>query len=256
MRVATRNTNGKSADVVADNLVRLRKSVGPLDLVVLTETCQPPDDLWNAASAVWCGTDLRRGVAVFSFVGEARLASPWQPTYVQGRLHVAVVPTAFAGPRWAIPVEIESGDGPTLHVLAIWADNTSNDRPATQAIRDLRSWLAHPHSLVLGDFNNHRVWDHKRLNEKDHARSVEELGSLGLLSTFHVSHGRFESRHQDDRDHPTFWMYNSVEKPHHIDFVYAPASWIRDDPSSVVIGGHTEYAGDHAPVVATTEVRA
>ena len=155
--------------------------------------------------------------------------------------------------RWVIPAVVRHGaSGWELKILAVWADNSGNERPATQALTTYRGWLATGDVIVAGDFNHHRKWDHKNDNPLDHAHTVHGLANRGLQSTYHASRQTAERPDDRDEDAPTFWMYGHEDKPHHIDFVYAPVSWIR--PDTVEIGSHHEFPGsarsDHAAVVA------
>jgi endonuclease/exonuclease/phosphatase family metal-dependent hydrolase len=244
----TWNTNAKS-----HNDVRLVVASACPQVVVLTEARQPPTDLYEASSAWWFGEDTKRGVLVLGFDGAVV-----EPVGVaagrEGDCLVSDLSARSRETRWAERATTRFANGGVLNVLAVWADNSSSARPATAAIREHREWLSGGCSIVAGDFNNHRKWDHKRFNQKDHARTVDELSNLGLMSAFHVSHGRFETRHCEDCDAPTFWPHNKGN-PHHIDFIYAPAHWIRDDPESVTVGLTRSRVGDHERVIAELEPR-
>lgn len=154
---------------------------------------------------------------------------------------------------WNLPVRI-SGDV-EFRLLAVWSDNQHAARPTTQAIRHIQSndWADSGPLIVAGDFNNHRKWDHPGANEKDHKTTVGLLCMLGLTSAYHHSRGLPEAKDVVE-EHPTFWMYGHEDKPHHVDFIYAPVESIRRSADSVTVGTHESIVGsklsDHAPIVA------
>ena len=152
---------------------------------------------------------------------------------------------------WVLPVEVT---GPaSFNLMGVWADNSSAFRPVTAAVRKYADWLSGGASVVAGDFNNHRKWDHQGYNERDHKVTMDALSKLGLVSAYHRAHRIGESRLPPETD-MTFWEAFNEDKGHHIDFIYAPAPWILERPSDVEVGEWARYVqsrvSDHAPVTA------
>jgi endonuclease/exonuclease/phosphatase family metal-dependent hydrolase len=256
LRVATWNVRRARHDDIADVVKSLEA-----DILVLQEIPRAVEaaEVFGATDVSAVGTDERTQLAVFTF----------------GQFEVGEPPTVTWQPRdlmWTLPVQIE---GPTpIRLLGVWADNSAGDhRPATKAIRHLvDDWPGKGPQVVAGDFNHHRKWDHVGYNDKDHKLTVDLLASLGLVSAYHRSRGIGESRVQhercDDRsgdqvcshtgDAPTFWQHGHDDKPHHIDYIYAPAEFIREKATDVTVGSYPEVVAcglsDHAPVVASIQI--
>jgi endonuclease/exonuclease/phosphatase family metal-dependent hydrolase len=111
--------------------------------------------------------------------------------------------------------------------------------------------------IVAGDFNHHRKWDHKRNAEQDprNHQYVERIlrERYGLASVYHQHHIGPSGERLPEQ--PTFWQAYARDKPHHIDYVYAPESCITDSPDGAWVGLWDDFAApghrlsDHAPLV-------
>jgi endonuclease/exonuclease/phosphatase family metal-dependent hydrolase len=195
-------------------------------------------DVLGASGVRWVGSDPATQLAVLTF-GDFTLADGPNVDF-EDEL------------KWVLPVEVK---GPaSFHLLGVWADNENAFRPATAAIRHLDAWLADGPSVVAGDFNHHRKWDHQGYNERDHKVTSDLLARLGLVSAYHRSRERGESRLPVEEE-PTFWMHFDELKAHHIDYVYAPFASIKERAADVNVASFDDIVNarisDHAPVVVT-----
>jgi endonuclease/exonuclease/phosphatase family metal-dependent hydrolase len=93
-------------------------------------------------------------------------------------------------------------------------------------------------TVIAGDFNAQR--------HRDHLANVETLKRRGLVNAYHAFHGLDPTAEVP----PTSFHRRQESSPHHMDFVFVPATWLID---SVEIGTFEEYAkrglSDHVPVV-------
>ena len=105
----------------------------------------------------------------------------------------------------------------------------------------MRKGLFDDHGRVGSD--GAELWDDQPTRE--HA-----LARRGLVSGYHAA-----TDTTPRNELPTMWTAYKKDKPHHIDYVYAPASWIV--PGAASIGAWDDFAAtrlsDHAPVVVTLD---
>ncbi|HUF96978.1 MAG TPA: hypothetical protein VMM60_02540 [Ilumatobacter sp.] len=125
--------------------------------------------------------------------------------------------------RWTLGAQIV-GPHP-FFLLAVWAHNEWAFRPVNAAIADHSEQLASGRAIVAGDFNNGCRWDGTTGNKKDHRHTVELLHHCCLVSAYHQSWNMNENVacHEADK---TFWSGFNSAKGDHIDFIYAPVTWI------------------------------
>jgi exonuclease III len=111
-------------------------------------------------------------------------------------------------------------------------------RQATRLIEQ----LPHDHlpTVVAGDFNASK--------SREHLGNVQRFADLGLVSAYHAYHGADQSAIEV---HPTSYFQWNRSRPHHMDFVFVPATWRID---SVEVGTFDDYSArggmsDHTPVI-------
>jgi exodeoxyribonuclease-3 len=193
-------------------------------------------------SAVWVGSNPRKGLGVFSF-GPYRL--------MQHRRYDPAI-------TYALPIRVE---GPTsFRLLAVWAHyglaplRMSTLGPTLLALATYRRFLREQPSIVAGDLNNHVRWD-KPKKAWSHANAVAAFDRLGLVSAYHV----FEGVDHGAERHPTFyWRTRSTDGPtYHIDYVFVPRASL-GGLRSVSVGARSEWIAtglsDHAPVMVEVDL--
>jgi endonuclease/exonuclease/phosphatase family metal-dependent hydrolase len=241
IRITTWNVRRASYDDVAEQLRRRR-----CDVLVLQECARPDDStVLGETSHAWRGRDPKTGVGVFTFGGfhihdeqsQELVGEDFEIDYM------TMLP-------WVLPVHITGGHD--FNVMGVWADNSTSFRPLTEAVRRYGGWLRERPSIVAGDFNHHRKWDHVHYNERDHTVTMDELARLGLVSAYHRARGVGESVSELEDD-MTFWQSFDLARAHHIDYVYAPANWIQRKATDVSVDQDVikRRLSDHAAVTVT-----
>lgn len=101
-------------------------------------------------------------------------------------------------------------------------------------------------AIIAGDFNSNAKW-HSSEIWWNHSDVVSELEDLGIRSLYHQ---HFNEMHGAESI-PTFFLQKNIEKPYHIDFVFAAESTISTQRFSMEIGGAEDWLtlSDHLPVV-------
>ena len=233
------------------------------DLLVLAEVPKPTRadlDLLGVApdNHRWRGSMAHKGLGVFTFneytvVGDGPRQPPVPAGYQVGR-----DPDADRSIRpWVLPVEVSLPTDLVLRFVGTWASNRKDFRPLTVALEEWEDWLSGGPVIVAGDFNHHRKWDRKRRAETDvrnHAYMERLLFDRhNLVSVYH--HALRGANGEPAKEVPTFWQSFDQAKPHHIDYVYAPAPCVGPDPADVEVGTWDHYAApghrlsDHAPLI-------
>ena len=198
------------------------------DVAVIQECPRPSEE---SDQCLWFGENPRQGIAVFSWGG-----------YRLRRL-----PIAIDVPNFTIPIEIT---GPTNCVLlVVWAKPSRGFRYVEAVVRavDLYSpIIAQSATLLIGDLNSNQIWDSSHSVTSNHSALVRKLSALGMVSCYHAY---FDEEHGAETT-PTFNLHRKQERPYHIDFCFAPVSWI-PRLRSVQIGSFEEWKqlSDHRPVL-------
>lgn len=160
-------------------------------------TPQPNDFLWY-------GDTGKKGIAIFSYsIYKFRLLKEFNPDY-----------------RYVVPLEVTDGKNSFL-LFAVWAmDNKQNPLAryigqVWNAINYYQTILSE-NSILIGDFNSNQIWDEKD-RVANHTDVVNFLMALNIESLYHK---QFDEQHGKE-SLKTFFMYRNVEKPYHIDYVFA-----------------------------------
>ena len=77
---------------------------------------------------------------------------------------------------------------------------------------------------------------------------VSELAKIGIRSMYH----EFTKEEQGEEQTPTFYMNRNVEKPYHIDYVFASSDLMSRDSSALEVGSPNKWLehSDHMPIIA------
>lgn len=195
MKLVAWNCAKKAPDKVPVLIERLTP-----DVAVISECCDEASLrrelglLMPECTIAWVGRRRSCGLAVLGF-------GPWTAELDEDALALV------DGMEWVCPVRI---DGPApFRLLGVWADNSTERRPATEAVRVLGDWLASGPSVVAGDFNNDIIWDRGEGDERDHTVMVDLLRERGLQVVPNRS--------------PTFHLTKNPEKPYVLDHVFVPS---------------------------------
>ena len=197
------------------------------DIVVLTEARRPHDDLPNSH---WFG---ERSLGVLVLAGpELRLERPSSGAGCVHRLSVSGAHSFDLIATWTYP--------PPSYLGAF-----------TRGMQQLRGTTRRGSTVLMGDLNGGPQFDkpRSRLRWSD---AFAQLSIEDLHSAYHtirsVTHG--------SEVEATHWHLSDAERPFHIDYCFAPSSWLRQ-ATSLTVGSHTEWSAlsDHAPVILDVDLR-
>ncbi len=186
-------------------------------------------------SALWIGSNLHKGLAVFSF-GKYRL-----------KLHDNYTDSL----RLVAPVLV-TGGACEFHLLAIWSNNPSDKdgryvAQVWKAIHYYDKLLAGSHCILAGDFNSNTIWD-KSHKTGSHSDVVKLLEGKKIFSTYHL----FHKQKQGAEKHPTHYLYRHKDKNYHLDYCFASEGFAKD-LKQVQVGSFKKWCAlsDHVPLMVT-----
>ncbi len=188
-------------------------------------------------SAFWFGTNIHKGLGVFSFNG----------------YKINVLPEYNENFKIVAPFLV-SKDGNSFHLYAVWANNhfDTDGRYIEQvwkAIHHYDKSLSSIPSILAGDFNSNSIWD-KSHGEKSHSAVVDYLYKRDIVSAYHS----FFGQSQGEETQPTLYMYRNQSKPYHIDYCFLSSSFA-SHLQSVEVGDFDSwsYLSDHVPIIVELE---
>lgn len=207
------------------------------DIVIVPE-CEHPDKLQFPAGTrlpkdvYWAGTNLHKGLGVFSY-----------STY-RFRLH----PSYDASFKNILPL-IVTGGKIDFTLFAIWANNPADKGyeyvgQVWKALSYYDKLLKGDKTILVGDFNSNTIWD-KPKREGNHSAVVNLLANKKIHSLYH----QFYNQQQGKEKHNTLFMYRHKDKPYHLDYCFASADFA-DKIIRVKVGTHKKWCGlsDHTPL--------
>jgi len=183
-----------------------------------------------SADYLWTGKTKNKGLGVFARHG----------------IKIEKVPLDIDPLELFLPVQV-NGEWP---LLATWTKhaNSPNFKYIGQLwklLQNHKSFLRHPQSAVIGDFNSNKRWD-----EWDrwwnHSDVVRELSEIGLESAYHEYYGE----PQGGETRPTLFLNRNIVKAYHIDYGFFGATWSIEN---VEVGKAEQWleVSDHMPVIFT-----
>lgn len=182
---------------------------------------------------IWYGDTGKKGIGIFSFSNyKFKLLKEFNPEY-----------------RYIVPIEVTDGTN-SLLLFAVWAmDNKKNPLAryigqVWNAVNYYQTTLTN-NSILIGDFNSNQIWDDKE-RVGNHTEVVNFLNNLKIESLYHKQQDEI----QGQETLKTFFMYRNLEKPYHIDYVFASHNLIINGYN--LIFGKPEHwidKSDHIPLV-------
>lgn len=155
-------------------------------------------------------------------------------------------------PKYVVPIEVS---GPTNFVLlAVWAKRNPGApyvEGVVRAVRAYRDLISQNATVIAGDLNSNKIWDHKRAADLSHSGLVALAAELGLTSSYHA----FYKEAQGEESQATFYFQWKKNRPYHIDYVFVPETWL-PHLSRVEVGSYEGWKihSDHRPVVVTVDL--
>ncbi|MGW8121818.1 endonuclease/exonuclease/phosphatase family protein [Roseivirga echinicomitans] len=182
---------------------------------------------------LWYGDTGKKGIGIFSFSNfKFKLLKEFNPEF-----------------RYIIPLEVADGTNSFL-LFAIWAmDNKKNPLARYigqiwNAINYYQATLTN-NTILIGDFNSNQIWD-KKERVGNHTDVVNFLRNLEIESLYHKQ----QNENHGQESLKTFFMYRNLQKPYHIDYVFASNSLIKNG-YNLTFGKPENWIdkSDHIPMV-------
>jgi exonuclease III len=208
------------------------------DLYVIQE-CEKPENStdgyrsWSGTN-FWRGENKHKGLGIFAKQGVEITLLPWED----------------GGLQLFLPVRVND----RFNLVAVWTKQANS--PTFGYIGQLWKYLelhkdklAAGNAVLCGDLNSNKIWD---VWDRwwNHSDVVRELGNANMQSLYHLATGE----EQGVESTPTFFLHRKLNRPYHIDFVFASSGLFRPEFNVVSIGNHAEWLehSDHMPVAFTT----
>ena len=213
------------------------------DILIIPE-CEHPDKLIfsgevpEPTSIIWQGTNQNKGLGVFSY----------------GKYTLKLLRNHNPDIKTILPINV-SGGAIDFTLFAVWAFNPLDKEynyvgQVWKAINFYEKILKKKEAIIAGDFNSNVIWD-KLKRKSNHSMVVEKLQSLHIHSAYH----KYLNEVPGKETKPTFFMYHHKDKPYHLDYCFASATFM-DHLIDVEVGAYREWKkrSDHKPLFVTFDL--
>lgn len=135
----------------------------------------------------------------------------------------------------------------SFNLLGVWAMP-----PYVEMIHDFfdeNTSLFNEKLVMCGDFNSNTIWDKEHRtkdregNAKDQTNMNRKLESRNLKSVYH----NLNNEEQGKESQKTFYLYRHLDKPYHIDYVYAGEGIVNN--LEILDADEWINLSDHIPLV-------
>lgn len=135
----------------------------------------------------------------------------------------------------------------SFNLLGVWAMP-----PYVEIIHDFfdaNTSLFDENLIMCGDFNSNSIWDKEHRtkdndgNAKDQTNLNRKLESCNLISAYH----KLNNEKQGKESQSTFFLYRHLDRPYHIDYVYAADGIVND--LKILSADKWINLSDHIPIV-------
>ncbi|WP_405306124.1 endonuclease/exonuclease/phosphatase family protein [Methanobrevibacter sp.] len=229
MKIITWNCNGKFQEsfkeIIKENA----------DIYVIQECGNPSESKSDdyrqfASNYFWVGANKHRGLGIFA----------------RDEVNMELVDLDDEGLRYFIPVKVNDD----FNLLGIW---TNPDMEGTKVVHYPKevtkyyeehkdSGFFNEDMIMCGDFNCD-----VRLVNKTHGKNVYEmmdkLSEVGLVDVYHYLNDEI----QGEESKSTFFMNRKLEKPFHLDHVFASPDKIKD--LEIPEPEYWMNFSDHVPII-------
>lgn len=181
----------------------------------------------------WYGDAGKKGIAIFSYSDyKFQILKEFNPEY-----------------RYIIPIQVSNNSNSFL-LFAVWAmDNKQNPLAryigqVWNAVNYYKSILKN-NTIFIGDFNSNQIWDEKE-RVANHTDVVNFLYNFNIESLYHKQQNELHGK----ESLKTYFMYRNLEKPYHIDYVFASYELIKNG-YSLTLGNPNKWIdkSDHVPLI-------
>ena len=210
------------------------------DLIIIQE-CEDPArstqafrDWVNSGDYLWKGENKNKGIGVFARNGISLQKLDWDDQGLQSFLPFRVNDQFNMLGVWT-----KEANSPTFKYIGqFW-----------KYLQENKERLRSEPIVICGDFNSNKIWDAWD-RWWNHSDVVKELEDIGIVSLYH----RLYDEQQGEESHPTLYLHRKLEKPYHIDYVFAPEELC--DNAGLQVGEPTPWLrhSDHMPITFTMRI--
>ena len=152
-----------------------------------------------AKNAIWVGDNKNKGLGIF----------------VKDGVFITDLQWDTAGLKHFIACRING----EFNLIVTWCHGA--DLPNYQYIGQFWKYLQlhklkFEKCIIAGDFNSNAIWD-KKSRSWNHSDVVRELDEIAVVSLYH----KYYEQIQGEEHHPTFYLQKNLQKPYHLDYVFA-----------------------------------
>lgn len=226
---------------IGPDIAIVQECASPEVLVSKGVKIDPEKCLWMPKSNA---TNANKGLGIFPRGGVIiRQAPDWE---------VVVSKWNDAPHRLDVLLPFEVLSPFRMNILAVWSFNNRGHSgrskligPVLIALEELSDWLKDAPSIVIGDFNNHPIWD-KRGKENNFRRHIDKFAKIDMFSVYH---SKLNESYGSERN-PTY--KSSMSKYYHIDYAFICNSLL--GAASCDLGVAHEWiednrVSDHVPLI-------
>jgi hypothetical protein len=209
-----------------------------IDILVIQE-CESLEklnmDKFNIkpSSSFWFGTNQNKGMAVLGF----------------GDVEIRQVEGLEDNDKWIIPLMVKKTDKEFVFI-PVWAMNHRGNEvingvsPAYVTFKKLSKYMLGD-CVVIGDFNDNKIWDKKYFKEGDFSDLVNLFAEYDMKSCYHHKTG--EQFGQETK--PTIFWRKNKSTTYHIDYCFSSTSFLSGKAKFTIgDGDHWLKFSDHAPI--------
>lgn len=231
MKILTWNCNGAFRKKF-DNLAGFNA-----DILVIQE-CEDPKRTSNknyqewSNNSLWTGENKNKGLGIFA----------------KENIKIASLDWESEGLKYFIPCRVNDD----FNLIATWCHGANS--PTFGYIGQLWKYLQlHKtqlgKSIIAGDFNSNVFWD-RWDRWWNHSDVVRELKEHQIESLYH----HYFNEEQGKESSPTFFLQKNLNKPYHIDYIFASDEF-STSLKSMEIGVAEQWLekSDHMPVICEFE---
>ena len=228
MEIITWNCNGKFSEsfkeIIKENA----------DIYVIQE-CEDPSkskvDEYKefASNYFWIGENIHKGLGIFA----------------RDDIKLELVDLDDNGLRYFIPVRVND----SFNLLGVWTNPNNEDTNTKKyPIEILKYYDLHNQSdffnedmIICGDFNCDASL--KGAHGENVHKVVEKLSECNLVDVYH----NLNDEKEGEESQPTFYMYRHLDKPLHLDHIFASAGRVKE----LKIGDEERWLeeSDHLPMI-------
>ncbi|ATP58930.1 endonuclease [Pedobacter ginsengisoli] len=211
--------------------------------IIIVQECENPLESKDkhyidwAINHLWHGDTKNKGIGIFAREGIKLQRLDWPSEHMGHTV------------KHFLPCSVND----EFNILAVWLHQ--NKSPTFGYIGQFWKYLQvnkvnMMNTIVIGDFNSNVRWDQWD-RWWNHSDVVRELAEIGIVSLYH----KLLNEEQGKETRPTFYLHRNLEKPYHIDYCFAPASF-HARLTEFTLGNYQQWISisDHMPMSLKFEV--